>query len=157
MTLSRRALLVGLALASAAACDRPAAPQGPVARAELGVFFGGQVQERKEIPFTLDRNRQTQGFRLTFHQPLARPAEIRWEIDRPGPRGRGRAVELGESQARVGMTVLDRELSMKPGDPLGTWKIRVFVDGEVALDRSVVIYDAAARTREPVLGKRSGK
>ncbi|MCC6663122.1 MAG: hypothetical protein IT375_05215 [Polyangiaceae bacterium] len=156
MSLTRRALVLW-AMACAVACDPPAAAVGPVARAELGVFFGGQVQERTEIPFTLDRNRQTQGFRLTFHQALSRRVEIRWEIDRPGPRGRGRAVELGDSQARPGMAVFDQEIAFKPGDPLGNWKLRVFVDGEVALDRSLVIYDPDARKREPVLGKRGAK
>ena len=156
MPLTRRALVLW-AMSCAVACDPPAAALGPVARAELGVFFGGQVQERTEIPFTLDRNRQTQGFRLTFHQALSRRVEIRWEIDRPGPRGRGRAVELGDSQARPGMAVFDQEIAFKPGDPLGNWKLRVFVDGEVALDRSLVIYDPDTSKREPVLGKRGAK
>ena len=90
MSLTRRALVLW-AMACAVACDPPAAAVGPVARAELGVFFGGPVQERAEIPFTLDRNRQTQGFRLTFHRALSRPGEIRWEVDPPGPEHRDRS------------------------------------------------------------------
>lgn len=144
----REAFGVLLCLALAAACDRPKAPRGPLERAELGVYFGGQVQERREIPFNLDRSAQSQGFRLTFREPLTRPVEVRWEIDRPAPRGRGRAVELGDARARIGQTVLDQEIVMKPGDPLGTWNVRVFVDGELVIDRAISIYDAAARRRD---------
>jgi hypothetical protein len=147
-TSSRRAALaavlgVGLALG----CSRAKAPEGPVERAELGVFFGGQVQKRQEIPFTLDRTRQTQGFRITFREPLREPLEVRWEIDRPTTRGRGRAVELGDAQARVGQRILDQELVFEPGDALGTWNVRVFVAGRAVIDRPVLIYDAAARRR----------
>lgn len=157
---SRRAVLFGaVALGLCLACARPETPRGPIERAELGVFFGGQVQERREIPFSLDRTKQTLGFRLTFREPQSRPAELRWEIDRPGPRGRGRAVEMGDAKARAGQTVFDQEIVMKPGDPLGTWNIRVFVDGEAVLDRSVAIYDARVRRHEqgPVLSKQKRK
>lgn len=154
MTASRRALITWLVcVGGAAACDRPSAPALPVARAELGVFFGGQVQERKEIPFTLDRTKQIQGFRLTFHEPLRAPVQVRWEIDRPAPRGRGRAVELGDARARVGMQVFDQEIDMKPGDPLGTWKVRVFVGDDLTIERTLAIYDPRTRKRDPVLGK----
>jgi len=145
----RRALLAAVAcLVLAAGCERASAPRGPVERAELGVFFGGQVQERREIPFTIDRTKQTQGFRLTFREPLRRPAEVRWEIDRPAPRGRGRAVELGDAHARVGQTSLDQEIAFRPGDPLGSWNVRVFVDDAPVIDRAIQIYDATARRRE---------
>jgi hypothetical protein len=156
MIASRRALFTWLVcVGAAAACNQPEAPRGPVARAELGVFFGGQVQERKEIPFTLDRTKQTQGFRLTFHEALRAPVAVRWEIDRPAPRGRGRAVELGDAQARVGMRVFDQELMMKPGDPPGAWSVRVFVGDEVVVERRVEIYDPRTRRRDPVLSKRA--
>lgn len=159
MTSRRAALLSCLALGLLLACDRREAPRGPVERAELGVFFGGQVQERKEIPFSVDRTKQTWGFRLTFREPLRKTAELAWEIDRPGPRGRGRAVELGDAKVRVGQSVFDQEIVMKPGDPLGTWNVRVLVDGEVVIDRSLGVYDAAARRREqgPVLSKQKRK
>ena len=156
MSASRHASLVWLMCADLTlACERREAPRGPVAEAELGVFFGGQVQERKEIPFTLDRTKQTQGFRLTFREPLRAPLEIRWEIDRPAPRGRGRAVELGDARARAGMRVFDQEISMKPGDPLGSWAIRVFVGDDVAIERTIAVYDPRLRKRDPVLSKRA--
>jgi hypothetical protein len=126
-------------------CKREARAPGPVRAAELGVFFGGQVQDRQEIPFCLDRGKQTQGFRLEFAAPLTAPLRVRWEIDRPGPRGKGRAVEHGEAQARVGMERFDHELPFKPGDPLGTWNVRVFVGDERVLDRRIAIYDARRR------------
>ena len=103
----------------------------------------------------LDRTKQTQGFRLTFHEALRAPVAVRWEIDRPAPRGRGRAVELGDAQARVGMRVFDQELMMKPGDPPGAWSVRVFVGDEVVVERRVEIYDPRTRRRDPVLSKRA--
>jgi hypothetical protein len=33
------------------ACRERAAPEGIVQRAQFGIFFGGQVQEREQIPF----------------------------------------------------------------------------------------------------------
>ncbi|MBK7586423.1 MAG: hypothetical protein IPI67_40320 [Myxococcales bacterium] len=147
--LSRRAALLASAMfVLAPACSRPAPAPGLLERAELGVFFGGQVQQRKEIPFTLDRTKQTQGFRLTFRQPLRAPVAVHWEIDRPAPKGRGRAVELGDAEARAGLTELDQEIAFRPGDPLGTWNIRVVVDGKIAIDRPIAIYDARSRRRE---------
>src|SRR5262245_20833647 len=95
-----------------------------VAQAELGIFFGGQVQEREQIPFMLDRAKQTQGFRIRFREPLGAAVRVRWEIDQPGPRGRSRIARLGETRAREGMEQLDQELEFKPGDPLGVWNIR---------------------------------
>lgn len=143
----RDALLACLAL-FALGCDAGTSKKEPPVRGELGVFFGGQVQERREIPFTLDRTRQTQGFRLKFREPLRAPLEVRWEVDRPGPRGRGRAVELGDARVRASAESFDQEIAFRPGDPLGTWNIRVFAGNELVLDRPLFIYDAAARRAE---------
>ncbi len=138
-------------------CSEHRAPKTLVSRAELGIFFGGQVQKRDEIPFSLDRAKQTQGFRIDFAEPLARPARVHWEIDRPNPKGRGRAVELGEAEARPGAQRFDREIAFEPGDPLGTWNVRVLLDDELVIDRPVSIYDATARKRAVKEAESAGK
>ena len=90
---------------------RGAAP--PVAlEAAFGVFYGGQVQQRDEIPLSLDANRQRQGFRLTLAPAPQTALEVVWELGRPGAgkrvadaRGRKtrpREVQLGRAHFRPG-------------------------------------------------------
>jgi hypothetical protein len=154
MTRVRLAML-GLGLALLMGCERPRADPGPVESAELGVFFGGQVQERDEIPFELDRAKQTVGVRIDFRKPLAHPATVSWEIDMPGSSRRARAIEgrkdqgrvtkLGQARARAGQSRFDHVLFFEPGDPLGVWNFRVQVDDQVVIDRPVLVYSEALR------------
>lgn len=137
-------LLVAATLVGAFGCRPHAEPER---RAQLGIFFGGQIQERDEIPFTLDRAKQTQGFRIDFGRPLSASAKIRWEVDRPRVRGPGRATELGQAEARVGQERFDQEIRFEPGQPLGTWNFRVLVEDDLVIDRPVLVYDARARRR----------
>jgi hypothetical protein len=140
------------ALFALAAC-RAEKPQTLVRSAELGIFFGGQVQEREQIPFQLDRAKQTQGFRIDFSEPLSREIKVDWEIDRPAPprlrtRKRDdpeRIVEIGGATARVGQSRFDQPIAFRPGEALGSWKVLVRVDGQTVIDRSLVIYDPAIR------------
>jgi hypothetical protein len=125
-------------------CEKRA-PDGIVEHAGYGIFFGGQIQEREQIPFSLDRTKQRQGFRIEFRRPLASARTIKWEIDKPGARGKGRKVVLGEGQARPGATSFEQELPFQPGDPLGTWNVRVTVGDEAAIDRPVFVFDDRAR------------
>ena len=134
-----------LALAAAIACERGAAAS-LVSEAEFGIFFGGQVQERDEIPFELDRARQIHGIRLAFAKPLERDLVVRWELDMPGPeRDAARVVRLGEAPLRAGQTRFEQVVPFSPGDRLGVWNVRVIVDNELVLDRSVVISGAERR------------
>ena len=145
--------LIGLL---ASGCARPE-PAGLVASARFGVFFGGQIQQRKEIPLILDRAKQTQGFRIEFSQPLSTPVEVHWEIDMPGAGrrvrdihgriGKGRVTKLGQDTARAGLSRFDEELPFAPGASIGTWNIRVTVEDAVVIDRPFLVYDAAARRR----------
>jgi hypothetical protein len=154
-------LLVLLSTGPAAfSCARPA-PQSFVKSAKLGVFYGGQVQERTDVPFELDPGKQAQGFRLEFSAPLAQDTEIEWRIDVPKadperkrrPRAAGelatppRTSLSGKDVARAGETTLDHLLTFHPGDPLGLWNVRVVVRGKVVIDRPIEVYDPAARKR----------
>jgi hypothetical protein len=123
-----------LALLLLGACER--APKGVVKEAEFGVFFGGQVQELKELPKQLDPDRQRHGFRLSFAAPLSRDVKVAWEISLPHvDKSAPRAALVGQATAKVGEAVLDVPLSFRPSDPLGDWHARVTVDGQVVIDR----------------------
>ena len=141
------------------ACDPPR-PKELVKRAQFGVFFGGQVQERREVPFELGNSKQTLGFRLEFSESLATDTDIEWKIDRPlglnrpkatsrskPPPEVARAPLTGKDVAHAGETRFDRTLAFEPGDPLGLWNIRVVSRGKVAIDRPFEVYDEKERAR----------
>jgi hypothetical protein len=154
-------LVMALSAAPAASsCARPQ-PQPFVKSAKLGVFYGGQVEERAEVPFELDPGKQAQGFRLEFSEPLAADTDVEWRVDVPkADRDRKRrartAGELatpprtslsGKDVARAGETTLDHLLTFHPGDPLGLWNVRVVVRGKVVIDRPIEVFDPTARKR----------
>ncbi|HVW25958.1 MAG TPA: hypothetical protein VHC69_11360 [Polyangiaceae bacterium] len=154
-------LLLAIAVAGASpSCARPE-PLPFVKSAKLGVFYGGQVEERTDVPFELDPAKQTQGFRVRFSEPLARDTEVEWRIDVPKadperkkrPRAAGeratppRTSLSGKDVARAGETTLDHVLAFHPGDPLGLWNVRVVVRDKVVIDRPIEVFDPAARKR----------
>ncbi len=150
-----RAML--LLLATLGCAEPNEEPPRLVRQAEFGVFFGGQVQERREIPLEVDRTRQVQGFRLQFSGPLSEPLEVEWEIDMPGNarrvrdlkgrRGLGRRTVLGHATVPRGATRFDRELPFVPEDSPGMWNVRVIVGDGVVIDRPVLVFDPAQRRR----------
>jgi hypothetical protein len=148
---SRRALLLATAFAlPAAACSKPAEPKP--ARASFGVFFGGELQEREEIPLILDRARQSIGVRVHFREPPASAQEVSWELEKPGSgkdAGTG-SVDYGAARTRPGEPVLDIPLAFRPGDRLGNWRIRVSYGRQSLLDRGfrVVTPSAAPPSEE---------
>jgi hypothetical protein len=163
--LSVAALALFFALASLTAwlaCDpRQSTPKPLVRRAEFGVLFGGQIQERRELPFELDRSKQTLGFRVEFSEPLGADTDIEWRVDRPARSARvlrvnRRAKPLpdaerpplgGKETARAGELRFDRTVSFEPGDPLGLWNVRVVVRGRVVLDRPFEVFDPDERQK----------
>lgn len=123
-----------LVLLGALSCERGS--PGVVKEAEFGVFFGGQVQELKEIKKELDPGRQQHGFRLTFRAPLTHDAAIAWELSLPATdKGGPRPAIVGQATAKPGQGVLDLPLAFRPGDPLGSWHAKLSVDGQVVVDR----------------------
>lgn len=140
----RRALLLAALLG--AACRRE--PHRVVKQAEFGVFFGGQVQELKELEKELDPARQRHGVRLVFDGALARDVKVTWELSLPVPeRGGPRAAQVGEATAKVGQSSLDVPLSFRPQDPLGVWHAKVTADGVVVVDRDFTVVAAAPPPR----------
>lgn len=148
---------LGSALVLLAACTAPSSAAVPSVRAEFGIFYGGQVQERDEIPLSLDAARQRQGFRLTHTPPPEQALEVRWELGKPGQgrrvpdsqgrRARPRPVQLGRAHFRAGEPVFEQALPFAPNDPPGLWNLRVLVGDRVVLERPFVVYDPVERTR----------
>ncbi len=137
-------------------CESSSAP-GAGAKASFGIFYGGQVQQRKEIPFELDRTKQRQGFRIEFDPPLRSAAKVEWEISRPARRSSpaatpsspdGRVTELGSTMLTQGQASFEEPLLFKPGDPLGLWNVRVVLGQRVLIDRAFLVYDASKRRHE---------
>ena len=132
-----------LALALLLSCGCDAKPQGVVKEAEFGVFFGGQVQELKELPKQLDATRQRHGFRLTFMAPLTRDIPVTWEVSLPPTdKSAPRPALIGQATAKAGQSVLDIPLAFRPSDPLGTWHAKVSADDQVVIDRDFAVVAA---------------
>jgi hypothetical protein len=152
-----RIMLGLLASLSSAGCEATGVSHPRAVRAEFGVLYGGQVQEREELPFELDPSRQRIGFRVTLTPAPVDALEVRWELGRPGTgrrvadsrgrKARPRQVQLGRAHFRAGETTFEQPLAFSPGDPLGLWNIRVQLGSEVVIDRSFLVYDAVERAR----------
>lgn len=141
------ALLVGLACGTGC---RHGAPDADV-RARFGVFFGGEVQEREQIPLVLDRARQTIGLRLEFTAAPTAARELVWELDKPAgkkPNDTTRVVAYGEAKTRVGETVQDVPLAFQQNDRPGAWRVRVTLDGKRLLDRPFTVIPASEAPSE---------
>jgi hypothetical protein len=136
------ALCVGV-LGIVSACSRPENP--PAARARFGVFFGGDVQEREELPLIFDRSRQTHGIRLDFAEAPSTPLRVAWEIEKPGASqdGGGGLVDYGEVKTREGARTLDIPLSFRAGDKPGAWRVRVKLDEKLVLERGFRVVPAS--------------
>jgi hypothetical protein len=142
-----RSLSLCAAVLFAVACDRERSTE-PAATAKFGVFFGGQIQEREEIPFELDPTKQTQGFRIELGAPAPGALPVHWEIARPDPEGNSRFVTvLGDGALPAGQNRFEQALRFKPGDALGLWNVRVVLDNRVLIDRPFTVYDHRIRQR----------
>ncbi len=148
--MKRRAVLAACAGLLLIGCPEEKPKDELVERAVFGIFFGGQVQERNEVPFEIDRGKQTQGIRVDFREQLTRDIPVRWEWDRPAPRGKratasSRVTELGRGVAPKGSQRFEAPLELAPGDPLGEWNVRLFVDDRLVLDQRFLVYSEASR------------
>ena len=144
---------LGLALAlSLLGCQAKPERDPLVEHAAFGVFFGGQIQDRKELPFELDSTKQSCGIRIDFREPLTHSAKVTWEIARPlnekaskTDAGADRVTEVGEAAARVGERRLDVPVLLRQGQVLGSWHVRVKVDGRAVIERDVLVFDPRER------------
>jgi hypothetical protein len=132
-----------LALGLAACPD--AGPEPAVERAEFGVLFGGDIQDRPVLPLRPGPAPEGLGeglaLRVTFARPLEREVEVSWEIERPAGKrapdgGALYAAEVGHLRAETGARRVDARFHFRPSDPPGTWRARIRVAGRVVYDRS---------------------
>lgn len=134
MSRARSGLVGLLAALSTFGCARREARE-LVSRAELGVFYGGQVQERREVSVPKDRPRPTLGFRLTFAETLREPLPVRWEVDMPGPAER-RVSRVAEASVPAGQARFDQVIELPPNASFGTWNVRVETESRLVVDRA---------------------
>jgi hypothetical protein len=141
---SRHLLFAGLLVSSSCACDgNPALPPSEVTSAQFGLFFGGQVQQRLELPKPLSHSQSGQGVRLEFRRRLSQPTQVTWHLNHPtarnGPRGpcnAPRATRSASFMVPAGSDRFEQALAFEPTDPPGTYSLRVLVGDELVLDRS---------------------
>ena len=113
-------------------------------RAEFGVRYGGDIQDRSTLPLELDASKQELGLRVTFPAPLTRARKLRWEFERPSTErapdgGVLYAAELGETELKPGERRADAKLSFRKADRPGVFRIRVRVDERVVLERAIQV------------------
>jgi len=113
---------------------------------KVGIFYGGQIQNRLEWPLILDTTRQTQGFRIEFASPLTKPARVHWDVTRPKLRHKRRETshdETGPSSFDAtipsGSERFDQVIAFEDTDRVGDWKLTVSVDGATVWDRIIHI------------------
>lgn len=137
-------------------CQSKPVPGSLVERAAFGVFFGGQIQDRQELPFELDVAKQSCGIRVDFREPLPREVKLSWEIARPlsekaskADASAERVTEVGEVSVRAGELRIDVPVLLRKGQALGSWHVRVKVDERAVIDRDVRVFDPReVRARE---------
>jgi hypothetical protein len=140
---------VGLLTSVLGACRSPAA-DSDVLRVEFGVPFGGDIQDRAQIP--LDLETRELSLRVTFREPLAKERRLSWELERPSS-ARGSdggmlfAAELGEARVGKGESRAEAKLAFRRSDPPGPWRIVVRLDGRTVLDRHFEVVDKPAREK----------
>lgn len=126
------------------ACNSFAPPESSlVSSAQFGVFFGGQVQQRVEIPISPDPSQNAQGLRIEFRRPLRNATQLTWDLDFPtersGPRGpcsAPRKLRTETATVPIGAERFEQLLNLDPTSAPGTYNLRVMVGDEVTLDRS---------------------
>jgi hypothetical protein len=134
----RRALFVSAALALACGTGCRKGEEKRDVTAHFGVLFGGQIQEREEIPLVLDRSRLSLVVRVEWAEPPETAERVHWELAQPANAkdvDAGSLVAYGDARARPGEPVLDVPLAFKPGDKPGPWHVRVEVEGRTVLER----------------------
>ncbi len=125
-------------------CDREISSSDLPVKAQAGIFFGGQVQNRSEWPLILDKSRQTQGFRLEFRQALKESAQINWEVVHPPVLTKRHGSASGDPMSSTftvtvpaGTERFDQLIPFSDNDRPGEWKLRVVVNGRNVLSKSI--------------------
>lgn len=138
----RRAVVVSVLGLASVSCSEPTSSAPRVGRAELGVFYGGQVQQLRSVPWPSGARQPTWGFRLVFREPLAQELAVRWEVDMPSRTARGQRIErVSEVSVGAGRVRLDQAIDVPAAAELGLWNVRVIAAERLVLDRAVRLFD----------------
>jgi hypothetical protein len=121
-----------------------------VERVEFGVPFGGDIQDRTQIP--LDLEGRELALKVTFRAPLTRERSLSWELERPtnsraSDGGMLFSAELGEARVLRGERSAEAKFSLRRGDLPGPWRIRVRLEGRTLLERRFEVTEPAAREK----------
>jgi hypothetical protein len=88
------------------------------ASAELGVFFGGQLQQLEEVARPSALGRERAGFRLSLFEGARLPSQVNWEITRPAQRLDGKLrperTELGADTLAPGQREMVQWFPLEP-------------------------------------------
>ena len=114
-------------------CDREISSSDLPVKAQAGIFFGGQVQNRSEWPLILDKSRQTQ-----------ESAQINWEVVHPPVLTKRHGSASGDPMSSTftvtvpaGTERFDQLIPFSDNDRPGEWKLRVVVNGRNVLSKSI--------------------
>jgi len=121
-------------------CNRPAPPK---ARVEVGVFFGGQVQQLERVE--VDRSRPpTLGFRVHLPHDRAHVTQLSYEVVALGPVGR-RVTRKERLSIPADRQKVDQVVPIAHDARLGLWNIRVTDEQRVLADRALFLVEAEVR------------
>lgn len=135
------ALSLAAALIGSVGCAQQTS-EHPVRQAELGVYYGGQIQQLRQVPWPTEGARPTLGFRLTFAEPLSEELQVKWEVDMPTRGGASSRVQrIQETRAGKGQERLDQSIEIPANAELGTWNVRVIAAERLVIDRAVRLFD----------------
>lgn len=115
----------------------------PEPSAEIGVFFGGQVQRLTKVEIPPVRAPKI-GFRVIFPESataVQRSQPIQYEVVRPGPAGR-RVTKKGTLRLPQEQDRIDHVLPFSSSDALGLWNVRVVQNETVLADRALYLVAA---------------
>lgn len=117
-------------------------PRGWRPSAEIGVFYGGQVQRLEEVEFSTLHPPKI-GFRVWSNREPGdeAPKQVLFQLVRPGSAGRRvtkeGALRIGPTQPKV-----DHLFEVAPNSKLGLWNVRIVVDGQLVADRALRVVPA---------------
>jgi hypothetical protein len=137
--------LAALALLACAAC-RARSDDPELDRVEFGVLFGGDIQDRAEIPLQHDAAQQELALRVTFRKEQTRERVVSFELERPTAQrapdgGISYAAQLGEIRALPGERRAEAKLGFRRGDLPGPWRLLVRLDGRQVLERRFTVVE----------------
>lgn len=111
----------------------------PLPLAEVGVFYGGQVQQTKVVDVGRVHPPQL-GVRVRWPNNVTsrRDVSLVIEVTRPGAAGR-RVVERTDLTFKHDRERVDHLLRLDPEDRLGTWNVRVEHPNALLADRAILL------------------